>query len=390
MRKGVEECLKVLGTAFLKHPESESLRQKLSDGRLDTAGYYRQLLRLVYRFLFLIVAEERRLIFPEEAAVNLEQRVYRDYYSIGKLRDRAERYVRGDAHGDLWLGLRETFRLFRNSATAGRLGLSALDGELFGSGACHDLEGAHCQNEQLLDAIRHLSPFLDDGGDGRGRRRRVGRPAVRRRVNYAGLDVEELGSVYESLLDFHSQVSLGGYQSFELVSGSERKETGSYYTPLEIVKELINSALVPVIDDRLKNLGSQEEKEAALLGMKVCDPASGSGHFLLAAARRIARELAQVHTGEQEPVPSEYRLAPRDVIRNCVYAVDKNPLAVDLCKVALWIEGHNAGLPLSFLDHHIKCGDSLVGVADLAVLEQGIPDDAYKPVTGDDSLLENK
>ena len=100
---------------------------------------------------------------------------------------------------------------------------------------------------------------------------------MRRRVNYAGLDVEELGSVYESLLDFHPQVSLES-RSFELVSGSERKQTGSYYTPPELVRELINSALVPVIEDRLEGLDSQEDKEAALLEMKVCDPASGSGH----------------------------------------------------------------------------------------------------------------
>ena len=381
LREGVEECIKGLGTAFLKHPESESLRQKLSDGRLDTAAYYRQLVRLVYRLLFLMVAEERRLIFPEEAAASPEQRVYRDNYSISKLRDRAERYYRGDTHSDLWLGLSETFRLFRNSANAGKLELTALDGELFGQTGCPDLEQAHCRNEDLLDAIRHLSTFLDDGGTGRGRRARGS--TVRRRVNYAGLDVAELGSIYESLLDFHPQVSLEN-QSFELAFGSERKQTGSYYTPPELVRELINSALVPVIDDRLKDLDSQGVKETALLALRVCDPASGSGHFLLAAARRIARELAQVRTGEQEPVPTEYRLALRDVIRNCVYAVDKNPLAVDLCKVALWIEGHNAGLPLSFLDHHIRHGDSLVGVFDLAVLEQGIPDDAYKPVTGDD------
>nr|MBC8279273.1 hypothetical protein [Chloroflexota bacterium] len=110
LREGVEECIKGLGTAFLKHPESTSLRQKLSDGQLETADYYRQLLRLVYRFLFLMVAEERRLIFPEEAAASSEQRVYRDNYSISKLRDRAERYYRGDIHSDLWLGLTETFR----------------------------------------------------------------------------------------------------------------------------------------------------------------------------------------------------------------------------------------------------------------------------------------
>lgn len=168
--------------------------------------------------------------------------------------------------------------------------------------------------------------------------------------------------------------------------GSDRKTTGSYYTPPDLVHELIQSALVPVIEDRLKAARTAEDKERALLGLRVCDPASGSGHFLLAAARRIARELAKVRSGEAEPSPVEYRTALRDVIRSCIYAVDKKPLAVDLCKVALWLEGHNAGLPLSFLDHHVKCGDSLVGVFDLDVLTTGIPDEAYTAVTGDDKV----
>ena len=136
--------------------------------------------------------------------------------------------------------------------------------------------------------------------------------------------------------------------------------------------------------ERLASAETPESKEEALLALRVCDPASGSGHFLLAAARRIARELAKVRSGEEEPAPSEYRIAIRDVVRNCIYAVDRNPLAVDLCKVALWIEGHAAGLPLGFLDHHIKCGDSLIGISDLSVLKKGIPNDAYKTVTGDD------
>jgi hypothetical protein len=108
---------------------------------------------------------------------------------------------------------------------------------------------------------------------------------------------------------------------------------------------------------------------------------------LLAAARRVGRELAILRTGEAEPAPETYRAALRDVIRHCVYAVDKNPLAVDLCKVALWIEGHAPGLPLSFLDHRICCGDSLVGVLDLDVLKAGVPDAAFKPLTGDDKAV---
>ena len=171
---------------------------------------------------------------------------------------------------------------------------------------------------------------------------------------------------------------------FRLAAGTERKQTGSYYTPPELVRELVDSALVPVMEEKLQAAKTADEKKKALLSLRVCDPAAGSGHFLLAAARRIARELARVRSGEEEPAPAEYRTALRDVVRNCIYAVDKNPLAVDLCKVALWIESHAAGFPLSFLDHHIKCGDSLVGVSDINVLETGIPDDAYKAVTGDD------
>ena len=112
-------------------------------------------------------------------------------------------------------------------------------------------------------------------------------------------------------------------------------------------------------------------------------PCCRSGHFLLAAARRIAHELAIVRSDEAESTPEVYHNALRDVVRNCIYAVDKNQLAVDLCKVALWMEGHCAGYPLGFLDHHVKHGDSLVGVFDLKVLKEGIPDGLIEPVTGD-------
>jgi hypothetical protein len=198
--------------------------------------------------------------------------------------------------------------------------------------ACADLidregePGPKLRNDHLLSAIWHLSTFEDSDG----RRRKSG---VRRRVNFAGLDVEELGSIYESLLDYHPEVTIDGERSkFELIAGTERKSTGSYYTPPELVRELIKSALEPVIEERLAKATTRDDKERALLSMKLCDPASGSGHFMLAAARRLGRELARVRSGEAEPNPADYRHAVRDVIRRCVYAVDRNPLAVDLCK----------------------------------------------------------
>ena len=372
LRDGVKNALEILGTALVSHSDNEPLRAALSNRRPDETGYYRQLLNLVYRLLFLMVTEERRLL-SEEAGGRLHA-VYERYYSVTGLRYRAERYFAGDAHGDLWAGLSQTFRLFRDENAAQQLGLSPLNGELFGRSACADIESAFCPNESLLTAMRSLSTFDDNG--------------TRRRVNYAHLDVEEFGSVYESLLDYRPVVHLGSASGapplFQLAAGTERKRTRSYYSPPKLVRELIESALVPVLEERLSEAKTPQEKEQTLLDLRVCDPASGSGHFLLAAARRIARELAKVRTGDEEPAPSHYRSAIRDVVRHCIYAVDKNPLAVDLCKVALWIEGHAAGLPLGFLDHHIKCGDSLVGVMDFSVLTEGIPDDAYKAVTGDD------
>lgn len=378
LREGVEEALRILGTGFLGNPASQGLRDALHEGRLDPLSFYRELLRLIYRILFLMVAEERRLLFPGGPAAATRRAVYDRWYGVTALRERADRRVPRDPHGDLWVGLTQTFRLFREAEAAGAFGLGVLNGELFGQRSCAHLETqAGIANDVLLKAIHALSTFEEDAG--RGRR------GVRRRVHYGGLDVEELGSIYESLLDFHPRVSLDPAE-FDLIPGSERKSTGSYYTPPALVRELIDSALVPAIERRLAAAGpGRDAREAALLSMTVCDPAAGSGHFVLAAARRIGRALAQVRGEDREPSPEDYRLAVRDVIRNCIYAVDRNQLAVDLCKVALWIEGHCAGLPLSFLDHRVRWGDSLVGVFDLAVLGDGVPDGAYKTLGGDDA-----
>jgi N-6 DNA Methylase len=379
LRDGVESALKRLGTGFLQHPQSQSLREKLEAGTLTEVAYYRQLLMLIYRLLFLMVAESRNLLLstddPEKA------RIYREYYSIERLRALVERpNWRREGFQDLWQGLRVTFQLFDENWRGQVLGLSPLDGDLFGSHALVDLEGCGIDNHDLMLALRGLSLYEQKG--------------QLRRVNYGALDVEELGSVYESLLEFHPNVSqVDGIWEFQLVTGSERKTTGSYYTPPELVGQLIKSALEPVIADRLASLGSNatiEAQEQALLKLKVCDPACGSGHFLLAAARRIGKELARVRTGEMQPGAEPLRVAIRDVIQHCIYGVDLNPLAVDLCKVALWLEGLCRGLSLNFLDHRIKCGNSLVGVLDLDCLKEGIPDNAYKPVTGDDATVASR
>ena len=129
--------------------------------------------------------------------------------------------------------------------------------------------------------------------------------------------------------------------------------------------------------------GVSDNPADALLALRVIDPACGSGHFLLAAARRIASRVARARSGGVAAA-SDYRHALRDVARQCLYGVDRNPMAVELTKVALWIETVEPGKPLGFLDANIRCGDSLLGVFDLEALGQGIPDEAYKPLMGDD------
>lgn len=384
LREGVEEALRVLGTGFLAHPESDALRRALGEGRLAPEAYRDQLLALVYRLLFLLTAEERRLLARPDADPDTARRyaIYERWYGISRLRERAERR-RSDPHGDLWLGLGVLFRALDEPAEAEKLGLCALDGDLFALEACADLEAAKIANDRLLEALFHLSTFESE--EGRGRRARRG---PRRRVRFSALDVEELGSVYESLLELHPVVQLEPPR-FDFVRGGERKSTGSYYTPDPLVRELVRSALEPVLEARLASASSPAEKEKAILSLKIVDPASGSGHFLLAAARRLAQELARIRTGEPEPAPAARRGALRDVVRSCLYAVDKNRRAVELAKVALWLESLVPGVPLSFLDPHVRRGDSLLGVFSLEQLAAGIPDEAYEKLEGDDPAVVN-
>jgi hypothetical protein len=381
LRDGVEKALIQLGTGFLQHPDNDELRQKFELGELSHTDYYRQLLKLIYRLLFLMVSESRNLLLTGDDPE--KRRIYREYYSVERLRAIAERVSwRKEGFQDLWHGLRATFSLFEGSESwrGDLLGLSPLNGNLFGAHSLPDISECGLDNHDLRTAIRYLSLYEQKG--------------QLRRVNYGALDVEELGSVYESLLDFSPLVAQRqGIYEFQLVVGSDRKTTGSYYTPPELVGQLIKSALEPVIEAKLQAVSGavgqalQQCQEAALLSLKICDPACGSGHFLLAAARRIGKELARVRTGEAQPGTIALRHAIRDVIQHCIYGVDFNPLAVDLCKVALWLEGLCHGVSLNFLDHRIKCGNSLVGVMDLDCLQEGIPDEAYKAVTGDDKQL---
>ena len=248
------------------------------------------------------------------------------------------------------------------------------------------LNGLRLQNIYLLEAIYHIGYFKKE------------KHTIK--INYRDMNTEELGSVYESLLELHPQISIQTGEFFfigeepgsepqakptKTRKGSERKTSASYYTHPSLVQEIIKTSLEPKIKETIKNNPNNTAK--ALLELRIIDPACGSGHFLLAAARKLAIEIAQVNAEEYSALGDLENLrleALHAVIGNCIYGVDKNPLAVELCKCALWIEAALPGKSLNFLDHHIKNGDSLVGVFNLSVLEQGIPDEAFSAIMDDD------
>ena len=372
LRNGVEKALEALGRGFVTHPANSSLRSALADGGLDAQGLYRQLMRVVYRLIFLAVGEERGLLHDPGASQEARSR-YERYYSFRRLRHLAERRS-GTLHGDLWQALRVVSRALGGSGLPA-LGLAGLGSMLWSEGACPDLERAELSNRDLLGAVRALS-FVED------RAARQLRP-----VDYRNLGSEELGSVYESLLELHPALNPRATDAADAFSlgagaGNERKTTGSYYTPSSLIAKLLDSALEPVLDEAV----AKADPEAALLSLSVVDPACGSGHFLVGAARRIARRLATVRTGEPEPSPEALRSALRDVVGRCVHGVDVNPMAAELCKVGLWMEALEPGKPLSFLEHRILVGNSLLG-ATPELMDKGVPDEAFAALAGDDKAV---
>nr|MCU0973907.1 N-6 DNA methylase [Burkholderiales bacterium] len=207
------------------------------------------------------------------------------------------------------------------------------------------------------------------------------------------MGAEELGSVYESLLELVPQVRIGESDPFRFVGdqasgegseGNTRKLTGSYYTPDSLVQVVLDSALEPVIAARVEGVATNSEAAAeALLSITCMDPAMGSGHFLLGAARRLASHLARLRT-DGTPSAAQYRAALRDVITHCIFGIDKNALAVELARMALWLEAATPETPLGFIDHHLRHGDALLGLIDPGVLHHGIPDEAYDALAADE------
>ena len=366
---GFRQALEILGQGFLSHVANKKLRSALHAGDLTKERYFGQLLRLVYRLVFLLTVEERNLLHPRNASDSARE-LYVDGYGLRRLRDRA---IRGSAHdrqSDLWEAVTVVFRSLAGGEP--RLGLPALAG-LFAPEECPDLDAAKLENRALLGALFHLAWLRE--------------PSGLVRVNWRDMGPDELGYVYEGLLELVPQIT-GDGRSFSFAGADEsrghaRKTTGSYYTPDELVQLLLASALDPVVERTVD--AHPEDAVDALLELTIVDPACGSGHFLLAAARRLADRVARIRAGGT-PTPDDYQHALRDVVRRCIYGVDMNPLAVEICKVGLWMESIDPGLPLTFLESHIRCGNSLIGTS-RALMGDQVPDAAWAVLEGDDRKL---
>ncbi|MEU3363970.1 DNA methyltransferase [Streptomyces pseudogriseolus] len=374
-RDGVQAALTVLGTGFLSHPQNHKLRENL-----DVHAFQTALLRLVYRMIFLFVAEDRGALL-DPAADEVTRERFTRYFSTARLRRHALRRL-GTAHDDQYRALQLLIEALGSEEGRPELGLKGLGGLFNDTSADEPLRGAYLANRHLFEAVKHLARVRDAGS------------ARWRPVDYQHMGAEELGSVYEALLELVPKHSAAD-RTFELVDriGNDRKKTGSYYTPSALTETLLDSTLNPVIDNAIKRgerrasaEGHQDPADTIveeLLSLTVCDPACGSGHFLVAAARRIAKRVAAVRERNPEPTAEAVRHALHEVVARCVYGVDLNPMAVELAKVSLWLEAMEPGRPLGFLDAHIKHGNGLIG-ATPALMRDGIPDRAFKKTEGDD------
>jgi methylase of polypeptide subunit release factors len=315
-----------------------------------------QALTIVYRILFLLFAEARGL-------VPMWHPTYRRAYAIGALTEQA---LTGSSRG-LWSALQATSRLAHAGCHAGELVVTPFNGRLFEPARTPLGESRRVSDTTVRSVLLALSTVSGDGG--------------RRRVSYRDLGVEQLGAVYESVLDL-TTVDRPATKRGRATSGI-RKQTGSFYTPRSLTEYLVRRTLHPLIERR-----SARE----ILSLRILDLAMGSGAFLVAACRYLADacERALVRDGEdlvevlsppdrpdRDPDKLNHlrNLRPsaalrRAVARRCLFGVDLNPTAVQLGRLSLWLATLAANRPLTFLDHRLRDGDSLVGASAADLLRQ--------------------
>ncbi len=351
LKSQVYEALRHVAQGFLDHPQNHLV----SDPATLKAIYDNSLI-VLYRLLFILYAEARELLPVRESAM------YRDSYSLHAItRDIAsglrlnKLLLSGTA--TLWPRLQTLFGIINEGSPP--LHVATFNGGLFDPERHPFLERHTVGDARLQAAIDKLARVKDEF------------------VDYRDLAERHLGTIYEGLLEFHlAAIPREGEWTLALLNDrGERKATGSYYTPDYIVKYIVEQTIGPVLRAAVAGTGTDAEKIAAVLAVNVLDPAMGSGHFPVEATAYIARFLIDLAVTPDADARGETDLAywKRRVAQNCIYGVDLNPLAVDLAKLSLWLATVAKDRPLSFLDHHLRTGNALVGarLADLQIGAQG-------------------
>jgi Alw26I/Eco31I/Esp3I family type II restriction m6 adenine DNA methyltransferase len=399
LKENVYEALRLLAEGFLRFPGNN-----LSENDLDLIR--ENTFVLIYRILFILYAENRGLL-------PLDKPEYQSYSLRNLAKDMAEKLDRSvhlspTAQG-YWAKLQDLCRMINEGDDYTKV--PPYNGGLFDNEKHSFLTKYKVGDYHLARAIDQLTRAEASGRTGRGF------------ISYRDMEIRHIGSIYEGLLEHHLKVAsediavvrdnkgkeifipraeVGSKKTIETYNKGEvfletdkgeRKATGSYYTPDYIVKYIVSNTLGPLLEDKKKVLSERAQflkerlKDPALGGAqknaykeelrriesgtayleeilktKVLDPAMGSGHFLVEATDFLARELVKSLGESPDEAPEDdIRWARREVIERCIFGVDLNPLAVELAKLSLWLYTVAKNRPLSFLDHHLRCGNSLIG-----------------------------
>lgn len=335
---GVESSLRALQPAIARSRRDSQRRSAVARG----SSAFDEALTLVYRVLFLLFAESRRLV-PADA------RVYRDAYAVSRFCLAA---VEGDDTG-LWDALAATSRMSRLGCHTDEVDVSPFNGPLFARAAAPSLErrqrGTTRRRDarERDDAVRHTLVALGT------RRDRTGREAI----DYRDLGVEQLGAVYERVLDLEHDPTTPARPRASRQHSRVRKQTGTFYTPQPLADFVVRRTLAPLTD------GASSDD---VLSIRVLDPAMGSGAFLVAACRFLAQAYQDALVAEgaiaAADIDEDARAGMRRLIaERCLWGVDRNPTAVHLARLSLWLTALARDKPLNFLDHRLRTGDSLVG-----------------------------
>lgn len=401
LRENVVIAVEAIMQGILDDPANAALTPGPSptqgEGRL--AQLFEETLYFLYRVLFVLYAESRDLLPVTDP-------IYRDTYSLEHLRDLAERPLSRDEGDRTYFSesLRTLFAMLHDGFPRGGMrssfSIDPFNGQLFDPRRTALLDRCRIPDRALHTAIAELSLSRP--------RRRSDR---RERFSYADLGVDQLGSIYEGLLVYEPAIvtedtvlarvkgeerwlprSQAEANRLEIVEGTlrrsgqfvlrlwggRRKGSGSYYTPQEITSFLVKEALEPLVAPIIAACSPEPSPPTPLpakargarpediLELKVCDPAMGSGAFLIQACRYLAEAYgrARIAAGEDDDgriSQEEFAKHKRLVAERCLYGVDLNPMAVELAKVSLWLETLARGKPLDFLDAHLRCGNSLIG-----------------------------